>query len=100
MTRFLLELTWEGRRVIKRVLRRQEVYHGPQAGYAADLLLLSEPGFDLKGGLTRQETFAKSAFTGMHTHENAFFFCLDSQPALPPQLAIVEAGPHIMTALE
>lgn len=69
-----------GQRVIRRVCRAEEIYAGPQMVAAPDLVLLSEPGFDLKGGLEKESESGTSHFTGMHRQDNAFLAC--SRPEL------------------
>jgi len=65
----------DGRKVIRRVCYKEELYRGGQAAAAPDLVLLSEPGFDLKGGLERDAEAGTSHFTGMHRQDNAFVAC-------------------------
>jgi len=76
---FFLDLKVEGEPVIRQVFSREEVYHGPETQQAADLLLLSHPGYDLKGGLSREDICGQGAFSGMHGHDNAFFYCSDAR---------------------
>ncbi|MBN2344777.1 MAG: alkaline phosphatase family protein [Candidatus Aminicenantes bacterium] len=64
-----------GRRVIRRVFFKEELYRGGQLASAPDLVLLSEPGYDLKGGLEKTVEAARSHFTGMHCQDNAFLAC-------------------------
>jgi predicted AlkP superfamily phosphohydrolase/phosphomutase len=72
LTRRLLEFTWEGEKVIARVFTREEAFRGPRAGLAPDLVVLGNPGFDLKGTTQGREVVARSRFQGMHTWEDAF----------------------------
>jgi predicted AlkP superfamily phosphohydrolase/phosphomutase len=68
---------WEikGRRAIRKAYFKEELYNGGQLAAAPDLVLLSEPGFDLKGGLEKDRETGTSHFTGMHRQDNAFFAC-------------------------
>jgi len=61
-----------GKRVIKRVYHKEELFSGPWLKDAPDLILLSQPGFDLKASLKARETFGKEIFTGKHTQHDAF----------------------------
>ncbi len=70
-----------GERAIERVFLSEELYRGAQTALAPDLVLHSRPGFDLKGGLEKQEETGHSHFTGMHRQENAFFTCSRSSLA-------------------
>ncbi len=65
----------KGRRAIRKAYYKEELYSGGQLADAPDLVLLSEPGFDLKGGLEKDRESGTSHFTGMHRQDNAFFAC-------------------------
>lgn len=78
-----------GHRVIQKVYRREDIYHGPHLESAADLILLPEPGFDLKAGLEKKDVSGTNHFTGMHRYDNAFFFSTTGQ-ALPEVLSITK----------
>jgi predicted AlkP superfamily phosphohydrolase/phosphomutase len=69
-----------GQRAIRRVYYAEELYAGRQLAAAPDLLLLSEPGCDLKGGMEKDRETGTSHFTGMHRQDNAFLAC--SRPDL------------------
>ena len=64
-----------GKKVIKKIFRKEEIYHGKFLDKAPDLVLLSEEGFDLKGRFNEIQIEKKGIFTGKHKYENAFFFC-------------------------
>ena len=70
----LERLEFEGRRVIRRVFDADTVYSGPFAASGPDLLVLSEPGFDLKGSVKKKEIFGRTDLEGMHTWDDAFFW--------------------------
>jgi predicted AlkP superfamily phosphohydrolase/phosphomutase len=70
----LLELEHNGKRVIKRVFMKEEVFHGPLLNQAPDLIVLSNYGFDMKGATNRQVLMDREIFTGMHTQDDAHFF--------------------------
>lgn len=61
----------DGRKVIKAVYRKEDIYKGPMAAHAADLVLLSNYGFDLKGSIAKDVLFEKGVLTGMHTQDDA-----------------------------
>jgi predicted AlkP superfamily phosphohydrolase/phosphomutase len=73
-----------GELAISRAFFREELYSGPQVNAAPDLVLLANPGFDLKAGFEKQQETGISHFTGMHRHDNAFFACSRSQLATQP----------------
>ena len=64
----------DGHPVIKKVYRKEELYHGACIDQAPDLVLLSLHGYDLKGRVNVSEVFGLSGLEGMHTQDDAFFF--------------------------
>jgi len=70
----LQKLQYDGQPVIRQVFDAAELYHGPLAEKGPDLVLLSHRGFDLKGSVKRTDVFGRSAFQGMHTWDDAFFW--------------------------
>jgi len=61
-----------GEEVIDKIYGKEEIYHGPCAGMAPDLVCLPKDGYDLKGALEKKEIFGQNIFTGMHTWHDAF----------------------------
>ena len=70
----LKQLEYPGQPVIRQVFDSAEIYDGPLADKGPDLVLLSHPGFDLKGSVKRPDVFGRTAFQGMHTWDDAFFW--------------------------
>lgn len=62
----------EGRKVIKKIYRRDEIYRGPFINQAPDLVLLGEAGFNLKANIKAKRLWEKDIFTGKHTQPDAF----------------------------
>lgn len=62
----------DGRKVIKRIFRGPEIYHGPYIDQAPDLLLLSNKGLNLRANIRARKLFEKGVFTGKHSQEDAF----------------------------
>jgi predicted AlkP superfamily phosphohydrolase/phosphomutase len=83
----LLGMRFEGESVVRAVLRKEEVYHGPWLERAPDLVLLAHHGFDLKGALGKPGVFGRSHLTGGHTQDDAFLY---TQAGIP-----VPERPHI-----
>jgi predicted AlkP superfamily phosphohydrolase/phosphomutase len=72
--RRLSRLEFEGQKVIRNVFTAREVYSGPLVNKGSDLIVHSEPGFDLKGSIKRREIFGRTpGLQGMHTRDDAFF---------------------------
>lgn len=76
-------LELDGRRVIKRVYRKEELYTGPFSARAPDLVLLAEPGFNLKGELRANRLAGKGPFTGKHSQADAFLLVHAKANKLP-----------------
>jgi predicted AlkP superfamily phosphohydrolase/phosphomutase len=70
----LARLDYGGRRVIRRVFPAAEIYSGPLVSAGPDLVVLAEPGFDLKGSVKKKDVFGRSGLQGMHTWDDAFFW--------------------------
>jgi predicted AlkP superfamily phosphohydrolase/phosphomutase len=70
----LASLTFQGKRVVKRVYRKEEIFWGPYINEAPDLYVLGEPGFDLKASLNKTEVFGRSHFQGAHTFGDSHVF--------------------------
>lgn len=75
----------EGEKVIREIFYKEDIYHGEYFDNAPDLVLLSNYGFDLKAGVTKDSLYGKTFFEGMHTQDNAvlidtFGFSLEEHP--------------------
>jgi predicted AlkP superfamily phosphohydrolase/phosphomutase len=67
-------LEFQGRKVIRRVFDAAAIYSGPLSDAGPDLLVLAEPGFDLKGSVKKKEIFGRTDLEGMHTWDDAFLW--------------------------
>jgi len=56
---------------VEKVILPEEIYSGPFLDKAPDLIVLAEPGFDLKGNVKIKDLARNDVLTGMHTRENA-----------------------------
>jgi predicted AlkP superfamily phosphohydrolase/phosphomutase len=63
-----------GEKVIKKVYRKEEIYHGAYVEDAPDLVLLPNSGYNLKTSLFKKELFEEDSFAGKHTQEDAFLY--------------------------
>ncbi len=71
----LEELTFEGNdKIAKRIYFKEELYHGPCADQAPDLIVLSHHGYDLKAKVKGDNVFGRTNLAGMHSQDDAFFF--------------------------
>ncbi len=76
----IINLEYNGKKVIKQVYRQEEIYSSKEIKKAPDLVLLSNYGYDLKGKLNARIVFGRSHFTGTHTQDDAFIFSTNSLP--------------------
>ncbi len=70
-----LEIKYDGEPILRKVFFKEEIYNGPYLDYAPDLILLSKHGYDLKATVQRDVVFGRSGLQGMHTYDDAFYFC-------------------------
>ena len=84
----------DGKKVIKHIYRKQDIYAGPYLEDAPDLVLIAEKGFNLKGSMTAEELTGKGPSTGKHTYEDAFLLLNDKDIAtgLNDQISVIDAG--------
>ncbi len=89
----LEKLEFRGRRVVRKVFFAEHVYSGPHVSKGPDLIVVGEPGFDMKGSIRRKEVFGLSGLHGMHTWDDAFFWAADD---LGEDLRIADVAPAIL----
>ena len=61
-----------GRKVVRRLYRKEELYDGPWLEQAPDLVALAYKGFNLRGNIRAKQRFAHGTFTGKHSQDDAF----------------------------
>lgn len=71
VTALFHDLSFEGRPVMKGIYRKEEIYSGPHLDRAPDLVLLAQPGFNLRGSLKATRCFGQDIFKGKHSRDNA-----------------------------
>ena len=86
-----------GRKVIKTIYSREELYHGERADQAPDLICMPHEGFDLKGNIQKENLYGRSLLTGCHTREDATFFINRKIAWGKPH--IVDVGPTVLELL-
>jgi len=87
-------LVYEGKKVVRKVFLGKDIYSGPLASRGPDLVVLAEPGFDLKGSVKRREIFGRTpGLQGMHTWDDAFFL---AKKDFGPDLAIADTTKIIL----
>jgi predicted AlkP superfamily phosphohydrolase/phosphomutase len=86
-------LEYEGRKVVRKVFRAEDVYSGPLVPQGPDLIVVGEYGFDMKGSVKKKEVFGRSNLQGMHTWDDAMFWSASEEGA---DLAISDLAPIIL----
>ncbi len=89
----------QGRPVIARVYRREEIYSGAQLARAPHLIAVPHNGFDLKARLSAQKLFTKSSLQGMHTFDDAFLFVRGHRIQPQPKPRLLDLAPTLYTLL-
>jgi len=89
----LRKLDYHGRKVVREVFFAEDVYSGPLLGKGPDLIVVGEPGFDMKGSVRKKEIFGRPGLQGMHTWDDAFFWAVED---LGDDLAIEDVAPVIL----
>jgi predicted AlkP superfamily phosphohydrolase/phosphomutase len=89
----------DGKKAIKRICRKEEIYHGPHLGHAPDLILLGNKGFDFKSGLKAVKLAGRGIFTGKHSQKDAFLLINKPLPDIIPESPSVSDIVGIMNKL-
>jgi predicted AlkP superfamily phosphohydrolase/phosphomutase len=89
----LERLECNGRKVVRKVFRAEDVYSGPLVPQGPDLIVVGEHGFDMKGSVKKKEVFGRSSLQGMHTWDDAMFWSASEEGA---DLAISDLAPIIL----
>jgi len=90
----------DGRKVIKYIYRKEDVYSGPHLDSAPDMILIADKGFNLKGSMAAQQLADKGPFTGKHTYHNAFLLARNKQAVsdfIGDHPSVIDAGRLIMS---
>jgi predicted AlkP superfamily phosphohydrolase/phosphomutase len=62
----------DGRKVIRDIYRKEQLYSGPYLENAPDLVLVGAKGFNLKASVKANRLTDKAIFSGKHTQDSAF----------------------------
>lgn len=89
-----------GEPMLEKVVRREDIYHGPELEQAADLILVPRDGYDLKGALGKGTlTFKGDALVGMHTYDDAMLVVRNRSLAAQ-DASIVDATSTVLRLME
>ncbi len=70
----LSHLTYKGRKVIKIIFSKEELYPNSDLVNVPDLICLPQKGFDLKAKFNRDQVFGYFGRNGVHTSNDALFW--------------------------
>jgi len=88
-----------GEKVIRRVVKREEIYQGDNLPTAADLIAIPFDGFDLKADVKKTALAEKTPISGMHTYDDAFLY-IRGQASIREDVEIVDVMPTILTLMD
>jgi len=89
-----------GAPMIARVFRREELYHGPLLDQAADLILVSVDGYDLKGAMGKDTlTFKGDELVGMHTYDDAMLW-VQGQAITAEGFCVTDVMPTVLRLMD
>jgi predicted AlkP superfamily phosphohydrolase/phosphomutase len=89
-----------GEPMVERVYTREELYHGPCAEVAPDLVLEMRAGYDPKGPFGKERlTFKGNALVGMHTTPDALLY-VQGLSKIGRRPYITDVAPTILDLLE
>ena len=88
-----------GEEIIEAVNTKDEVYNGPFIDEAADIILTPKWHYDIKGTIKRNEFATTEIFTGMHTHDDAFFYIKRKDIRDDKKVNVVDLAPTILALM-
>ncbi len=94
-----IRLPETGEEIIEAVHTKEEIYNGPYIEEAADIILTPKWHYDMKGTIKRMEFAKTEIFTGMHTHDDAFFFIKGKDVREDKKINVVDLAPTILTIM-
>lgn len=80
----------DGKKVIRDIYRKEQIYSGPYLDDGPDLILVGAEGFNLKANVKPQQLTGKGPFSGKHTQDTAFLLIKGLSDS-----TIVPAGPAV-----
>lgn len=85
LTAIFSSLEQNGKKVVRDVYRKEDIYSGPYTNKAPDLVLVGNRGFNLKAKIDASSLYEQNIFKGKHSQEDAFFLvnrkCEDKIPS-------------------
>ena len=94
-----IRLPDNGEEIIETVNTREEIYKGPYIDEAADIVLTPKWHYDMKGTTRKMEFAGTGIFTGMHTHDDAFFYIRRKDVREDKKVNVIDLAPTILTLM-
>jgi hypothetical protein len=88
-------LRYNGRRIVKKIHFGREVFRGPEAGNAPDLVVAPMKGFSLKTGLFKENLYEEDFLSGTHTEDDAFLYLRGMSRGDLPDDPCIEDSIHV-----
>jgi predicted AlkP superfamily phosphohydrolase/phosphomutase len=89
-----------GELIVERVYTREELYHGPYADAASDLVFAMRDGYDPKGSFGKPAlTFKGPSLVGMHTTPDAFLY-IQGRRKIARRPHIADVAPTLLDLLD
>ena len=76
LTTLFHSLEIDGKKAIKYIYRREQIYSGPYLNEAAGLVLVGAEGFNLKSSMKSDKLVDRGIFSGKHTQDTAFLITM------------------------
>ncbi|WP_115862830.1 alkaline phosphatase family protein [Halorussus litoreus] len=90
----------EGRKVVDRVVEKEDAFRGDHDDIAPDLVAIPNYGFDLKAGFKgHDDVFGHGPRNGMHSFDNASLF-VDDAEATVEDVDLYDIAPTILDLME
>jgi predicted AlkP superfamily phosphohydrolase/phosphomutase len=88
-----------GEKIVERVYRREEIYHGECALNAPDLVVAPHVGYALKGALDRDHlTYKGDVLIGEHTHDDALLY-ISGHDLVTATLTMQDVAPAVFALM-
>ncbi|MBN1583748.1 MAG: alkaline phosphatase family protein [Anaerolineae bacterium] len=89
-----------GEPMLEKVLKREDIYDGPEFDRAADLIFVPRYGYDLKGPFGKDAlTFKGEDLNGMHTYDDAML-AVRNRPIIETGFSIVDATATVLKLMQ
>lgn len=90
LEKYLTSYEVNGKKIIKQIIRGKDIYHGPVAHRAPDLILLGHEGISFSGRIQNQDLIEETNITGKHKFDDAVFLIRSPESIQLPKVMNVE----------